>query len=142
MRVPSCGNSRGLVQSFWRSRCPLRRASEGRAKLWGWVSAMPPGGTHDRLDHIRVFVQLLFTDTERIALAGFLAGLRTSADLSPVPGRQRPGAQPVSPLHLHRGSAVRTNVMEVVYPPVGIAHITRQIPDVLADRTATAARAD
>jgi hypothetical protein len=30
--------------------------------------------------------------------------------------------------------------MEVVYPPVGIAHITGQIPDLLADRTAVAAR--
>jgi hypothetical protein len=29
--------------------------------------------------------------------------------------------------------------MEIVYPPVGIAHITRQIPDLLADRTPTAA---
>ena len=29
--------------------------------------------------------------------------------------------------------------MEVVYPPVGIAHITGQIPDLVADRAATAA---
>lgn len=29
--------------------------------------------------------------------------------------------------------------MEIVYPPVGIAHITSQIPDLIADRTATAA---
>ena len=29
--------------------------------------------------------------------------------------------------------------MEIVYPPVGIAHITGQIPDLIADRTATAA---
>lgn len=29
--------------------------------------------------------------------------------------------------------------MEIVYPPVGIAHITGQIPDLIADRTATTA---
>ena len=29
--------------------------------------------------------------------------------------------------------------MEIVYPPVGIAHITSQIPDLIADRAATAA---